>query len=99
MISASAADGAVAADRSLSLVEGFARYLGEVRGLSALTVEAYVSDVRRFLDRREGSGLRGLTAIDVSAAVLAELGRRSPATVRRYGVSLRSFCGTAICPA
>src|SRR4029453_13805900 len=36
-------------------------------------------------------GVDGLSAAEVSAAVLGELGDRSPASVRRYGCALRSF--------
>ena len=75
----------------LAPLDGFTRYLRVDRGLSTLTVEAYVSDVGRFLARCEGSDLRELTAAEVSTALLGELDHRSPATVRRYGVSLRSF--------
>jgi site-specific recombinase XerD len=73
------------------LLVGFVGYLREERGVTALTVDAYLSDVRRFLARRAGGGLRDLTAAEVSKAVLAEVAGRSPATVRRYGCALRSF--------
>lgn len=73
------------------LLDGFARYLRRERGVTALTVEAYVSDVRRFLARRGESDLSGLTAAVVSNAVLSQVVGRSPATVRRYGCALRSF--------
>ena len=81
---------------SISLVEspldGFVAYLRRERGVSAATLAVYVSDVRRFLARRDGgSGLRELTASEVSKAVLAELAGWSPASVRRYGCALRSF--------
>ena len=69
----------------LAPLDGFTRYLRVDRGLSTLTVEAYVSDVGRFLARWEGSDLRELTAAEVSTALLGELDHRSPATVRRYG--------------
>jgi len=73
------------------LVDGFVGYLRSERGVSELTIDAYVIEVRRFLSGRGGGELRALTAADVSAAVLGEVGRRSPATVRRYGCALRSF--------
>jgi integrase/recombinase XerD len=73
------------------LLEGFVGYLRRERGVSALTVEAYVSDVRRFLDPRGDSGVRGLTAAEVSNAVLGQVGGRAPATVRRFASGLRSF--------
>ena len=76
---------------SQALLAGFVGYLREERGVSALTVDAYVSDVRRFLTHRGGSDLGELTAAEVSKAVLGEVAGRSPASVRRYGCALRSF--------
>jgi site-specific recombinase XerD len=73
------------------LLEGFIGYLRGERGVTALTVEAYVSDVRRFLADWGGSDVRGLTAAQVSCAVLGQVGERAPATVRRFGCGLRSF--------
>jgi len=73
------------------LLDGFVSHLRRERGVTALTVEAYVSDVRRFLADRDASDLSGLTAAEVSNAVLGQLVGRSPATVRRYGCALRSF--------
>jgi integrase/recombinase XerD len=73
------------------LLGGFIGYLRSERGVSELTVEAYVAEVRRFLAGLGASELLGLTAGDVSRAVLGEVGLRSPATVRRYGCALRSF--------
>ena len=72
-------------------LDGFVSHLRRERGVTALTVEAYVSDVRRFLADRDASDLSGLTAAEVSNAVLGQLVGRSPATVRRYGCALRSF--------
>lgn len=75
-----------------AVLAGFIDYLREQRCVSRLTVEAYAADVRRFLGGRGGRGLYGLTAGDVSRAILSEAdGRRAPATVRRYGCSLRAF--------
>jgi integrase/recombinase XerD len=73
------------------LLDGFAGHLRRERGVTALTVEAYVSDVRRFLADRDASDLAELTAAEVSNAVLGRLVGRSPATVRRFGCALRSF--------
>ena len=74
------------------LLAGFAGYLREQRGVSALTVDAYVADVRRFLAcRGDASSLHELSAAEVSKAVLHEVAGRSPATVRRYGCALRAF--------
>jgi len=70
---------------------GFVSYLRRERGVAAVTVDAYVSDVRRFLAHRGGSGLGDLTAAEVSQAVLGGVAGRSPASVRRYGCALRSF--------
>jgi integrase/recombinase XerD len=73
------------------LLDGFVGYLRSERGVTALTVEAYVSDVRQFLAHRGDSDVRGLTAAEVSNAVLGQVGERAPATVRRFGCGLRSF--------
>ena len=76
---------------SQALLDGFTRYLRAERGVSAVTVDAYLSDVGRFLARRGGSDPGELTAAGVSKAVLGEAASRSPASVRRYGCALRSF--------
>jgi len=73
------------------LVAGYVDFLREERGLSPLSVEAYRSDVVRFLQRSGREGLRGLTHAEVSQAVLREVAGRSPSSVRRFGVALRSF--------
>jgi integrase/recombinase XerD len=72
-------------------VDGFVGYLRRERGVTVLTVDAYVSDVRRFLAHRGRSDLVALTAAEVSKAVLGQVAGRSPASVRRYGCALRSF--------
>ena len=70
----------------------FSVYLREQRCVSMLTVEAYVADVRRFLARCGSKSLGELTPADVTQAILSEAnGRHAPATVRRYGGSLRAF--------
>src|SRR4051812_21435167 len=51
---------------------GFIDYLRDQRCVSPLTVEAYAADARRFLERRGQRGLRGLSAGDVSRAILRE---------------------------
>ena len=76
---------------SQALLDGFTRYLRAEPGVSALTVDAYLPDVRRYLARRGGSDLGEVTAAEVSKAVLGEVAGRSPASVRRYGCALRSF--------
>jgi site-specific recombinase XerD len=74
------------------LLTDFSVYLREQRCVSTLTVEAYVADVRRFLARCGSKGLRELSPADVSRAILCEAnGGHAPATVRRYGGSLRAF--------
>jgi integrase/recombinase XerD len=73
------------------LLDGFVGYLRGERGVTALTVAAYVSDVRRFLAGRGDSDVGGLTAAEVSYAVLGQIGDLAPATVRRFGCGLRSF--------
>jgi site-specific recombinase XerD len=73
------------------LVAGYVDFLREVRGLSSLSVEAYRSDVRRFLQHSNRDDVRGLTSAEVSRAVLRETFDHSPASVRRFGVALRSF--------
>src|SRR6266545_2527753 len=75
------------------LVAGFVDFLREERGLSSLSVEAYRSDVLRFLHRSRRDDVRGLTTAEVSRAVLRETFDHSPASVRRFGVALRSFLG------
>ena len=69
------------------LLDGFVGFLGTERGVTALTVEAYVSDVRRFIAHRGVSDLSGLTAADVSNAVLGQVADRSPASVLRVRAS------------
>lgn len=73
------------------LVDGFVEFLREERGLSPLSVAAYRADVLVFLQRAERDDLRGLTPAEVSRALLLEVPGHSSATVRRFGVSLRSF--------
>jgi len=73
------------------LSDGFAGYLRSERGVTELTVGVYVADICRFLVGRGGGDLSELTAAEVSKAVLGQVTRWSPASVRRYGCSLRSF--------
>jgi site-specific recombinase XerD len=87
-MSRASADGPGTVDQ---LVEAFAAYLRRERGVSELTVAVYVSDVRKLLVDRGGSDLSDLTAGEVSNTVLAQVGAWSPASVRRFGCSLRSF--------
>jgi integrase/recombinase XerD len=73
------------------LLEGFAGYLRRERGVSMLTVDLYVADVRRFLADLGNSDLSELTPADVSHAVLGQVSAWSSASVRRFGCALRSF--------
>ncbi len=73
------------------LVGGYVDFLRQERGLSALSVEAYRCDVHRFLQRSKRDDLHGLTSSEVSQAVLREVVDHSPASVRRFGVAVRSF--------
>ena len=73
------------------LLEGFVGYLRHERGVTALTISAYVAGVRQFLAENPAGKLSELTAADVSTAVLSQVTGHSPATVRRYGCALRSF--------
>lgn len=73
------------------LLEGLACYLRRERGVSMLTVDLYVADVRRFLADRGNSDLSELSPAEVSHAVLGQVGAWSPASVRRFGCALRSF--------
>jgi site-specific recombinase XerD len=73
------------------MVAGYVDFLREERGLSSLSIEAYRSDVHRFLRRCRRDDVRGLTTAEVSRAVLRETFDHSPASVRRFGVALRSF--------
>jgi integrase/recombinase XerD len=73
------------------LLDGFVGYMFGERGVTVLTVERYVPEVRRFLAGRGGLELSELSAADVSKAVLGQVGGRSPASVRSYGCALRSF--------
>ena len=87
-MSSASARGRTETDR---LVDGFAGYLRRERGVSTLTVDLYVADVRRFLADRGIGELSELTPADVSHAVLDQVGTWSPASVRRFGCALRSF--------
>ena len=69
------------------LLDGFAGYLRSERGVTELTVDVYVGDIRRFLVDRGGGDLSELTAADVSKAVLGQVTRWSPASVLAAFVS------------
>ncbi len=78
--------------RAEELLASFGRYLLSERGLGARTAEAYVAYARRFL---EGLGddpvLAGLTAGEVTQAVLRESERVSAGSAQYFVAALRSF--------
>ena len=74
------------------LLDGFAGYLRDERGVAELTVDVIRGRYTPVPRRSRGRGDRSeLTAAEVSKAVLGQVPRWSPASVRRYGCSLRSF--------
>ena len=75
------------------LVASFERYLLAERGLAAGTVAGYVTHARQFLDgRAPGRDLQGLTAGEVTGAVLAKAASGVSVSTAQYFVSgLRSF--------
>ena len=72
--------------RSTCCWTGLRGYLRSERGVTELTVDVYVADVRRFLVDRGGGDLSELTAAEVSKAVL---GHVTLAKVARLGAALR----------
>lgn len=80
------------ASRTDVLLDGFACYLREERGLASCTTQAYVTRARRFLaDFSDDGDLHGLTSVDVSAAVLRESAAVSAGSVQYFGAALRSW--------
>jgi site-specific recombinase XerD len=74
------------------LLASFGRYLLQERALAPCTAAAYVSRARRFLARcAPGGGVAGLTAADVTGAVLAEAEAVSPGSAQYFVAALRSF--------
>jgi site-specific recombinase XerD len=74
------------------LLAAFGRYLRSERGLEAGTTAAYVACAARFLSRyAPGRELEGLTARDVTGAVLAESATHSVASTRYFIGGLRAF--------
>src|ERR1700684_126130 len=63
------------------LLDGFAGYLRSERGVTELTVDVYVADVRRFLVGRGGGDLSELTAAEAPEAVLGRVRRAAAAPV------------------
>lgn len=74
------------------LLASFERFLLTERGLAAGTVAGYVRHARRFVEGMPPSGgLVGLTARDVTGAVLRESGAVSVSAAQLFVSSLRSF--------
>jgi integrase/recombinase XerD len=73
------------------LLAGFERHLRCERALAASTIGAYVARARRFLAGLGSTGLAGLTAADVSRAVLAEAQAVSAGSAQYFVAALRAF--------
>jgi integrase/recombinase XerD len=74
------------------LLGSFARYLLSERGLATGTVCGYLAHARRFLDGLSPSAVAGVTAGDVTAAVLHEADAGgSVSTVQNFVAALRAF--------
>jgi site-specific recombinase XerD len=75
------------------LLTSFERYLLVERGLAAGTIRGYVAHARRFLDGlRPDSGLTGLSATEVTGAVLRKAGSGVSVSATQFFVSgLRAF--------
>lgn len=74
---------------------GYATFLLQERGVSQLTVQNYLHEVRLFLLQRFNSGkirLNTLQAKDIAAFILSEA-RRSPGRIQVRSTALRSFLG------
>lgn len=75
-----------------ALLGSFRRHLLAERGVSSQTADAYVLRARRFLARYAPDGaVEGLTAGDVTSAVLREAGAVSVGAVQVFVVALRAF--------
>ena len=75
-----------------ALLASFEHYLRAERGLAAGTVRGYVRHARRFVSGLSSSGeLAGLTAGEVTGAVLGESATVSVSTTQFFVAGLRSF--------
>jgi len=78
------------------LLQSFERHLLAERGLAVGTVHGYVVHARRFLDGLSGGGLAGLTAAEVTGAVLARADSGVSVSAAQYFVcalrALLRFC-------
>ena len=81
---------AAPASQQEGLLAAFERHLLSERALSGSTAGAYVARARRFLAGL-GGGLAGLTAGDVTGAVLAEAGTVSAGSAQFFVAALRAF--------
>jgi site-specific recombinase XerD len=73
------------------LLAAFERHLLCERALTGSTAAAYVGYARRFLAGRAGRGLDGVTAADITGAVLAEAEAVSASSAQYFVVALRAF--------
>jgi site-specific recombinase XerD len=73
------------------LLAAFERHLLCERALTGSTAAAYVAYARRFLARRAGRALDGVTAADVTGAVLDEAGAVSASSAQYFVAALRAF--------
>lgn len=74
------------------LLDGYAQFLRQERGLAASTTSAYVLRARRFLDRHgHGADLRAVDTAVVTRTVLAEADALSAGSAQFFVVALRSF--------
>ena len=73
------------------LLAAFERHLLCERALTGSTAAAYVAYARRFLAGRAGRRLDGVTAADVTGAVLAETEAVSASSAQYFVVALRAF--------
>ena len=75
-----------------ALLDGYARFLLQERGLAASTISAYVLRSRRFLQGHgHGADLSAVDTAAVTHAVLAEADTVSAGSAQFFAVALRSF--------
>ena len=74
------------------VLDRFEEYLLTERRLQPGTIAGHVARVRRFLtDHCPGGGVVALSATHVTRALLEEGAGRAPASVKKFGYSLRAF--------
>jgi site-specific recombinase XerD len=74
-----------------ALLAAFERYLLAERGLATGTARGYTSHARRFLAALSPGSLRGVTAADVTQAVLRESAAVSVSATQNFVAGLRAF--------